>query len=711
MWYNFGMSIFWLSVVLLVVQLIVVAGTVSLWNKNKKIRGLVVLLLSLVFWTVSMLLFSYSKDVWVVSLSAVLFYVFGLLIPLGPMWIAVAYSRIKSKFVKVLLLIFPIVASFSIIPIHDMFMKNGNFTGYGATSNDSIYVFYLAYLALYIVAIFLIMIDNIVKNNQNKKIVGKLISCLVWMMLGMVIPSVLSLLMPYFGNYEFMRIGPLVVLISVPAIIYLVTTGEFFSFPKIIAKGFAYCFFGGLIAVGCFGVLVLTSVLVDELALVSTWARYIVEGVALIVSLIWIIILYNVGKIIVRKIGSDGYNEAKILKNISLVVIKNYGVKDLFPAVQNTLVRAFGVKRVDIAIFNQDITSEYPEIGDGLEGVLKRVLYGKKQSAVYCEEIRAKSDSMVMVSNDIEVVVPIVGVGGRVIGAILLSPRKRRFSRYYGETLEKVSAILSPFIQAAVFYEQINGFNTKLKQEVSDKTKKLRENNKELKKIDSLKDDLLTIASHQLRTPLTGIVGYADMLKDGDFGKLNSDQKLILNKIVESGQSMNQMLIDYLDAARIESGRFNLKKDNVNLSKVVDDEVARLQEIAKKYERELVYNRDSEDIEIAGDITRLKQVVLNMIDNAIYYGDKKVEVNLHKLGQNIVFTVKDDGIGVPKSEQPKLFTKMFRGSNAKGVRPDGSGIGLYVIKNVIEESGGELLFVSDEGKGSTFGFSFEERKK
>jgi signal transduction histidine kinase len=197
-------------------------------------------------------------------------------------------------------------------------------------------------------------------------------------------------------------------------------------------------------------------------------------------------------------------------------------------------------------------------------------------------------------------------------------------------------------------------------------------------------------------------------LLDGDAGKLSKKQAEYVSDIIKSANNINRVLADFLDATRINTGKFELRKEDMNLSNIVDNEVKALKEMAADYNRELVYVRSKEDIMITGDASRLRQVVTNLIDNAIFYSSKKIEVNLQKYGNRVVFTVKDDGIGVPEAEQSKIFTKMYRASNAGVTRPDGTGIGLYVVKKIVEGSGGKIIFKSVEGKGSFFGFELSQ---
>jgi signal transduction histidine kinase len=148
------------------------------------------------------------------------------------------------------------------------------------------------------------------------------------------------------------------------------------------------------------------------------------------------------------------------------------------------------------------------------------------------------------------------------------------------------------------------------------------------------------------------------------------------------------------------------------LAKMVDDEVNQLKDTAKSRGLTLEHNRPPVFPKFMLDETKIRQVMMNFIDNAIYYTPTggHIQVELKETEKNIEFTVKDDGIGISKPEQAKLFTKFFRAGNAKKARPDGTGLGLFMVRKVIVAQGGSIIFQSQEGKGSTFGFSFEKDK-
>ncbi|GHU54872.1 hypothetical protein AGMMS49975_15880 [Clostridia bacterium] len=414
-------------------------------------------------------------------------------------------------------------------------------------------------------------------------------------------------------------------------------------------------------------------------------------------------IVLGINRLTTRYFDSDSYNESEIIRNISYIIEKRHGAKDFFSAIRHTLNRAFGVEQSDVIILGKNTAAH---TSTSLESQLPHLLQGQKATAVYYEDAQSKTVRTALIAHNIEVVIPIISaIDRKTLGAIVLSPRKRKFDRYYGETLERIAAIISPFVQSAILYEEVLDLNHNMADKIRKQTRELRASNKELLKLDDMKSELLTIVSHNLRTPLTGVIGYADMMLEGGVSK--KELEMYAGEIKKSGKIMNQVVNSLLDASRIDSGRFGLNKTVFSLTDSADQEVAAIRWLAEDKGIELTYSRDKGDIEINGDISRIRQVVANLLDNAIFYGKSKVDASLRKVGSRAVFTVKDDGIGIPKADQAKIFGKMFRASNAEQHRPDGTGIGLYVSKTVIENHGGKLTFSSIEGEGSAFTFELD----
>ncbi|MBW3538609.1 HAMP domain-containing histidine kinase [Candidatus Parcubacteria bacterium] len=304
-------------------------------------------------------------------------------------------------------------------------------------------------------------------------------------------------------------------------------------------------------------------------------------------------------------------------------------------------------------------------------------------------------------------VAPLVA-GHELAGFLLLGGKKSE--EILTEQDVRVINIAVPEIAVAVAnakaVDKIERFNATLQQEVQRATADLQAANRNLKALDKTKDEFLSMASHQLRTPLTTIKGYLSMMAEGDVGAVNAQQKEFLDYALGGAERMVGLIADLLNVSRMSAGRFLIEKRPVDLVEIVADEVQQLSTHAAAKQLKLVFqppDRPLPPVEL--DEGKTRQVIMNFIDNAIYYtrqGSVTVRVEAGPGVERLLVT--DTGIGVPLAAHKNLFTKFFRADNAQAARPDGTGLGLYMAKRVVEDQGGRIIFDSTEGQGSTFGF-------
>jgi signal transduction histidine kinase len=254
--------------------------------------------------------------------------------------------------------------------------------------------------------------------------------------------------------------------------------------------------------------------------------------------------------------------------------------------------------------------------------------------------------------------------------------------------------------------------NKLLSEENQHVLRQLQKSNQKLKALDQTKDEFISMASHQLRTPLTSVKGYLSMVLEGDAGDITEMQRKLLGQAFASSQRMVYLIADLLNVSRLQTGKFTIEPSAVNLAEVTESEIKQLQDTANARELTLNFKKPDNFPILMLDETKLRQVIMNFTDNAIYYTPAGgiISVELKETENTIDFTVTDNGIGVPEGERHHLFTKFYRAGNAKKARPDGTGLGLFMCKKVIVAQGGSLIFQTQEGKGSTFGFSFEKSK-
>ncbi|HSX46093.1 MAG TPA: HAMP domain-containing sensor histidine kinase [Candidatus Saccharimonadia bacterium] len=242
--------------------------------------------------------------------------------------------------------------------------------------------------------------------------------------------------------------------------------------------------------------------------------------------------------------------------------------------------------------------------------------------------------------------------------------------------------------------------------------KQLKESNSKLMALDEAKDDFISMASHQLRTPLTSVKGYISMVLEGDSGEISEQQHKLLSQAFSSSQRMVYIIADLLNVSRLRTGKFVMEPVPVNLADMVEQELAQLKDAAEVRQLKLVYKKPKDFPTLMLDDTKTRQVIMNFVDNAIYYTPSggRIKVALEDKATAIQLRVEDNGIGVPHSEKAHLFTKFYRAANARKARPDGTGLGLFMAKKVVIAQHGTIIFDSHEGKGSTFGFTLNKSK-
>ncbi|MEK7653458.1 MAG: HAMP domain-containing sensor histidine kinase [Patescibacteria group bacterium] len=247
----------------------------------------------------------------------------------------------------------------------------------------------------------------------------------------------------------------------------------------------------------------------------------------------------------------------------------------------------------------------------------------------------------------------------------------------------------------------------RLAKELQKTTKKLAAANKELQRLDEAKSEFLSIASHQLRTPLTVIKGYISMIQEGSFGQVPKLIGQSLEKVYISTERLIGLVESLLNISRIESGRLEFDIKPFDLAETVKVIVDDFQSKAKVKNLKLEFHSEPNLPSVSADPQKIKEVISNLIDNSIKYTTKgSIMVGLHQESQSVVFACQDTGIGILPEDLPRLFNKFTRGKGMMQVYTEGTGLGLYFARMVLENMGGRIWAESaGKGKGSKFAFS------
>jgi PAS domain S-box-containing protein len=230
------------------------------------------------------------------------------------------------------------------------------------------------------------------------------------------------------------------------------------------------------------------------------------------------------------------------------------------------------------------------------------------------------------------------------------------------------------------------------------------------KEIERIKSEFVSLTAHQLRTPLSAIKWTLRMILDGDLGKINKDQKEYLQKTYISNERMIHLINDLLNVSRIEEGKYLYRPAFVQLDELTQSVISSYKSELERKNIKLIFEKAEKSLpKVKIDVEKINLVITNFLDNAVKYtpakGEVKICLNLINKNKEIEFSIKDSGIGIPDRDKKRLFTKFFRSENAVRMETDGSGLGLFITKNIIEAHGGRVWFESRDGKGSTFYFS------
>ena len=228
-----------------------------------------------------------------------------------------------------------------------------------------------------------------------------------------------------------------------------------------------------------------------------------------------------------------------------------------------------------------------------------------------------------------------------------------------------------------------------------------------LAEVSRTKSEFISVVSHQLRAPLSNLKWAIELLMSGRLGKIEEKQTGYFKILKENAERMEKLVSDLLIVSRLETATLPLKKEEISLEELIEKLISEFQPFAWASNVEIEFQSQKNLPKILADPSQLYLVLENLLDNAIRYikDSGQVKMRLEKRGQNLYFEIEDNGVGIPKEDQKYIFQKFFRSENILKYQTQGSGLGLYISKAIIERSGGKIGFKSEENKGSTFYFT------
>jgi signal transduction histidine kinase len=579
--------------------------------------------------------------------------------------------------------------------------------------------FYWVYTGSFLVVIILAVKNFIVKyraanllqKNQIKFVVlGVTVSALWGVMMNLILPAVSS-------SWTSSRFGPFAIVLFASSLAYAIARRRLFDIRLAIARVLTYS-------------LLLATVFIFYAVIIFNVAGQLFNGevadtsvgvkLYYIVTALFIAATYNplknfLAKVTRRIFFQDGYEIPEVIDELTTLLVGTIDLNRIVNESAKILHGAIRSQFIEIVLIDKGQEVTYRRtLGQQRQGdqaeLLSKII-SAHTSLLVADELGVEKARFGEILSQADVgLVARLQTSRETVGYILFGYKQTGsiFTNQDVKLIRTASDELAIAIQNGLRFQEIQSFNETLQQKVDDATYKLREANKKLRALDEVKDEFISMASHQLRTPLTSVKGYISMVLDGDGGSLKREQRKLLGEAFNSAQRMVYLISDFLNVSRIHTGKFVIERRPVILSELIQAEIDQLQAAAKAKGLILVYHAPTHFPALMLDEDKTRQVIMNFIDNAIYYTPSggTITVELTAGAHEVMLKVRDTGIGVPKDERHHLFTKFFRASNARNMRPDGTGIGLFLAKKVVVSQGGALIFDSEVGKGSTFGFVF-----
>jgi len=571
---------------------------------------------------------------------------------------------------------------------------------------------------IYFLVMFAISFAILFKYQRNaEKLVKQQIRVMVTgITISVVINLVTQIVLPEFHISQYgVLVGTPALLILVAAVAYAIFWHRMFDIKAIAVRTFGYLT-TLFIVVSLFGIaaIKLSNVIFPHLTLSALQQLYFITA-AVILAFLFFPLQKFTARFTDKLFQQDKYNPANLIEEAAKIISSEINLMKLSREIVDLINSRMKVNRTSIIVLDQ---KEIYYIGGydikyNLKD-LKKYLDYLGEDLLVEDEIGTGNVKKIMRSFQFSIFLPLK-LQNEIIGYLVIGP-KRNGSFFDNADIKGITMVaneLTLAIQNSKAFSLIQNFNVSLQNKVNDATKELIAANEKLRDADVAKDDFISMASHQLTTPLAAIDGYVTMAAQGYYGEMNDKLKSKLSASVERINVMKSLINDLLNISRMSAGKFHLDMNLADLQGLITNEVEQHKDSATEKKVSMDYHLPSVFIpQFTFDKIKMQQVVSNFINNAIDYSPEgKINIYLKYDNDIVTFKVVDNGIGVPNDQKEKLFTKFFRADNAKKVRPDGSGIGLYLSKRVIEDHGGKIIFESEPGVGSTFGFTLPVTKE
>ncbi|MDB5187050.1 MAG: Sensor protein resE [Candidatus Saccharibacteria bacterium] len=671
-------------------------------------------------WAFFVGLFLMTDNAAVAKWSVTLYYIFAVVLVYGLLAFSLAYSAKQRTHARQAAL-YSLLSLPAAGLILGVVTPNALITSVGVTDgrvvglNESLYIIYCLVFAAYAcMALRYLLMSMKTQGAQGQHI--RMIIAVICICLP--IASYFNLILPLLGSYSYIGVGPVFVLPVALVFFYAIVRHSLFDIRLAIVRSVAYSFIMVSLITAYFGLALLVSTMVQGEFLDST-QLVISFGLALLLTLVFQPIKQFFDRSTNRVFYRSDYDSDEFYSRLNQKLSTPSDLREMLESASSEIGQTLHAEQSFFFVWygeDQHMTAGSKRHDrmtlSEVRALDSYVIEQGDATIITALTLETHAVSRILTKHKIAITLPLI-FNGRVLGYAFLGDRHTgNYSRRDIRVLETVADTLLIAIQNALSVQEVKELNATLQQRIDDATKELRASNAQLQKLDEAKDEFVSMASHQLRTPLTSVKGYLSMVLEGDAGKISDAQHHLLSEAFTSSERMVHLINDFLNVSRLQTGKFMVDRRAIDLAKITHQEVDSLKTTAGARNLKLKYRKPSYFPTLYIDEGKIRQVIMNFIDNAIYYSSEfsTITINLEVEDGDAILTVHNDGIGVPESEKSHLFTKFFRAANARKQRPDGTGVGLFLSKMVVTAHGGKMVFESQPNEGTTFGFRLPIKK-
>ncbi len=531
-----------------------------------------------------------------------------------------------------------------------------------------------------------------------------------------------NVILPSIGNGRLAFIGPVFTLILVGFASYAIIKHRFLDIKFIVARAVAYLSLILFIGLGYIAFLFNIAVLVNKDRPTDSTIQDLAFPtiLALFFAISFQPLKSFFEKLTNRIFYKDSYDQQQLLWSLSRIMASTLNLSHLTQKIMEELLSEMKITYGSLVLIRDSSviwvgsagkTLGHPFRGSEIYHIIKestRSTTGPEQLIIYEELPHDSKLRSIMAEHEITVVLPLT-VKEELIGGILLGHKASGeiYSSQDIDVLKIVAPEIAVAVRNALSFDEIKKFNITLEDEIKAATQRLRNANHRLKELDNLKDEFVSIASHELRTPMTAIKSYLWMALNEPGQKVKEPLSKYLTVSYNSTERLIRLVNDMLTVSRIERNKIELKLEEVNVLDVLKQVHDELKVTAE--ERKIhfsITSKDKSSYLVNGDKEKLRAVFQNIIGNALKFtsADGYIKVEIEKIHDSIHTAISDSGTGIPKEHIKDLFKKFSKidYSYAKHSNQPGTGLGLYISKQIVSLHGGDIQVESEVKVGTTF---------